>query len=332
MELEISESAHRLYRESIVWDMVWPWEPQMCDNDFDKLERFHRAGFTLLSATVAGDNQNISEAIQKVARARRALEDLDRVILCETVADVTRAKAEGKLAVMLHFEGTRNLERNLDMVAAYYKLGVRYMILAFNNANSVGGGLMDPADAGLTAFGRQLVRELERVGMLMDLSHTGHRTAMEAMEMATSPCVFTHSNVAAIFPHPRNLADEEIRACAATGGLVGIPSSSMYHGDLACKPQTLFEHLDYIVQLVGSEHAGLGLDYIFDPLPMVEWMKSRPDEWPDAKDPDWPGVATAMPEDVLALTELMVGAGYGDRDVRNVLGENYMRICGTVWK
>ena len=331
MSMTISEQAKQLYQDAIVWDMVWPWEPELCDNDFGKLERFRESGFTLLSATIAGDNQNISEAIQKLAKARRQLAELPNVIICESVDDVRRAKAEKKLGLLLHFEGTRNLERNLDMVALYYKLGVRYMILAFNNANCVGGGAMEANDAGLTPFGKKLVAEMSRVGMLIDLSHTGHKTALDTMAISHHPCVYTHSNVDALYPHPRNISDQEIKACAATGGILGIPSSSMYHGDPACKPETLFRHLDYIVQLVGAEHAGLGLDYVFDAGPMNAWMKSRPEEWPDTLNPEWPGVGTAKPEDVLALTELMLNAGYGEQDVKNILGENYYRVCEQVW-
>lgn len=97
------------------------------------------------------------------------------------------------------------------MVEVFYALGIRHTLLAFNNANSAGGGCMEAEDGGLTAFGRKLVAEMERVGMLVDLSHTGHRTAMQVMEAATRPCLYTHSNSGAVFSHPRNVSDEEIR-------------------------------------------------------------------------------------------------------------------------
>lgn len=330
MEHQISDRTRELYAEALVWDMVWPWEP-WCGNDFDTMARFHKAGFNIVSATIAGDNHNISEAVQRIAKARTVLQGIKDVRLCESVADIRAAVAAGNMAVLLHFEGSRPFERNLDMVETYYKLGIRQTILAFNNTNSTGGGAMEDDDGGLTHYGKTLIRELERVGMLLDLSHTGHKTTMDAMALASKPCVYTHSNVNAVFPHLRNISDEEIKTCAQTGGLLGIPSSSMYHGDPNCRPETLFKHLDYIVQLVGSEHAGLGLDYVFDAGPLNDWMRSRPDEWPDAKDPNWPGIKTAMPEDVLTLTDLMLGAGYSDQDVRNILGENYIRICSEVW-
>ncbi len=326
----LSERAERLYADAIVWDMVWPWEP-WCGNDFDKLPRFRDAGFTALSATIAGDNHNISEAVQRVARARSAVQAMEGMRLCESVADVKAAKAAGALGVLLHFEGTRCFERNLDMIEAFYALGIRQTLLAFNNANSAGGGAMDEADAGLTGFGRRVVREMARVGMLLDLSHTGRRTALDAIELMEGPCVYTHSNPAALYAHPRNISDEEIKACAETGGLIGIPSSSMYHGDPRSTPETLFRHLDYIVQMVGDGCAGLGLDYVFDAAPLNDYMRARTDEWPDAKEPDWPGVVTATPAHPLALTELMLRAGYPDQAVKNVLGENYVRVCGAVW-
>ncbi len=330
MSAEYSGAAQQLYDDAVVWDMVWPWEP-WAGNGFDKLERFKAAGFNVISATIAGDNENISEAVQKIAKARRELLAMDHVLLCESVADIRSAIATDKLGVLLHFEGSRCFERNLDMVEVYYKLGIRQAILAFNNANSAGGGAMDENDGGLTGHGKSLIREFERVGMLLDLSHVGHRTAMEAIEISAQPCLYTHCNVKAVFEHPRNISDEEIRACAATGGLLGIPSSSMYHGDRECRAETLFSHLDHIVQLVGPEHAGLGLDYLFDAGIVNDYMRDRPDEWPEAADPDWPGINTAIPETVLPLTEQMLKAGYGEQGIRKILGENYLRICAQVW-
>jgi len=327
----IANQAQNLYTQAIVWDMVWPWEP-WCGNDFDKMLRFHEAGFTAVSATIAGDNQNISEAVQRIATARNTLSAMEYVLLCESVDDVKSAKTSHRLGVLLHFEGTRCFERNLDMVEVFYKLGIRQTLLVFNNANSAGGGVMDNVDAGLTPYGRRLVEEMGRVGMLLDLSHTGHKTALEAIDVAMSPCLYTHSSPSALYAHPRNISDEEIKACAATGGLVGIPSSSMYHGDPKSSSETLFRHLDYVVQMVGAEHAGLGLDCVFETEPLNAYMRSKKDEWPDAKDPAWPGVVTARPEQVLTLTGLMLNAGYPDFSVRQILGENYVRICSDVWK
>ncbi|HEV2362916.1 MAG TPA: membrane dipeptidase [Caulobacteraceae bacterium] len=312
--------------------MVWPWEP-WCGNDLDKLPRFKAAGHDVVSITVAGDNHNISEAVQRVAQVRRLIRDMaPDVRLCGTLDEIAAAKGDGVLAALLHFEGTRCFERNLDMIAAFYDLGVKHTLLAFNNANSVGGGCMEASDGGLTAFGRKLVAEMRRVGMLLDLSHTGHRTAREAMDVWEGPCVFSHSNAAAVFAHPRNLADDEIRACAATGGLVGVSGSSMYHGDPEARAESLFAHLDHMVQLVGPEHVGIGIDAVFDGEAISDWMRGRPEEWPDARRLNWPGVRFVIPEELPRLTDCMLGAGYPEPAIRQILGQNYMRICREVWR
>ncbi len=331
MAVEVSEKARQLHADALVWDMVWPWEP-WCDNGLDKLPDFKAAGTDVLSLTLAGDNHNIYQAVTRVAETRAALAGMsDQVTLCESASAVRQARSEGKLAVLLHFEGTRCFERRLDMVEVFYKLGVKHTLLAFNNANSASGGLMEAEDAGLTNFGRSLITEMERVGMLLDLSHVGHRTAREAMEMSTKPCVFTHSNVNALFEHPRNLSDEEMKQCAETGGLVGIASSTMYRDAIPSTAESLFAHLDHMTQLLGSEHVGLGLDIIFNPAPLNDWMRSRTDEWPDAAAPDWPGIDSITLDEIPQLTQCMLDAGYPENDIRNILGGNYLRLAQTLW-
>jgi membrane dipeptidase len=328
----ISEEAARIHRDALVWDMVWPLEP-WCGNGWDKLERFHAAGYDFISVTLAGDNHNISEAMQRVAAARtQVLSRPHELVLVETVEDVARARAEGKLAVGFHFEGTRCFERNLETIEAFYKLGIRLSLLAFNQGNSVGGGCAEKADGGLTNFGRLLVVEMERVGMLLDLSHTGRRTAMDALEIATQPAVFTHSNSDAVAAHFRNLEDEQALACAATGGLVGVSSSNEYLGVDISNVEAIFRHIDYFVELLGPDHVGLGFDVVFDAVALSDWIRTRADEWPGKDDPKWPGFTYGLPEDAPRLTELMIKHGYDEESIRKILGENYRRVCTQVWK
>lgn len=325
------EEAEAVVRDSLVWDNVWPLEPDV-GNDLHRLPEFRAAGFDVISLTIAGDNHSSGEAFGRVAAARRRVQATAGARLVDSVAGIEQARREGELAVLLHFEGTRCFERNLDLVEAFYRLGVRHTLLAFNQSNSAGGGCAEAADGGLTRFGRRLVAEMERVGMLLDLSHTGRRTSLEALEQATKPAVFSHSNADAIWPHFRNLTDDQIRACAATGGLIGLSGSSIYLGDDAVRSETMFRHLDHIVQLVGPQHGCLGLDIVFETEPLNAYMRARPEEWPDAARPDWPGAHYARPGQIVELTALMLSAGYGTRAARGILGENLVRVCGTVWR
>ena len=330
--MTVSDDARALLSDALVWDMVWPVEP-WCGNGWDKFARFKAAGYDVLSITLAGDNHNISEAFQRVAAARREIFAREgEMVLVQSVEDARRAKRDGKLGVALHFEGTRCFERNLDAIEGFYALGVRHTLLAFNQTNSCGGGCAEAADGGLSRFGRQVVAEMNRVGMLLDLSHVGRRTSLDALEATNKPAVFTHSNSDALTPHYRNLTDEQVKAAAATGGLVGVSGSSQYLGDQAASSEAVFRHLDHFVQLVGPQHVGLGFDIVFEPAVLNDWMRQRPDEWPGVEDPSWPGVNYVVPEQLAEVVSLMLARSYATADVRAILGGNYERICGDVWK
>ena len=325
------DEAQALVRDALVWDNVWPLEPSV-GNDLHRLPGFRAAGYDVISLTIAGDNHTSGEAFNRIATARRRIRASKGTRLVESIAEIHAARRAGELAVLLHFEGTRCFERNLDLIDAFYRLGVRHNLLAFNQANSAGGGCAEEIDGGLTRYGKRVVAEMERVGMLLDLSHVGMRTSLDALAMATRQVVFSHSNCSAIHPHFRNLTDEQIRACAATGGLIGLSGSSIYLGDDGVTNAALFRHLDHVVQLVGAEHACLGLDVVFETEPLDQFMRARPEEWPDAARPDWPGVHYAHPEQLVELTATMLDAGYGETAVRGILGENLSRVCGAVWR
>jgi membrane dipeptidase len=330
--LLISDKAARLHSRAIVWDNVWPLEP-WCSNDFERLAQFRDAGVTVISLTLAGDDHNISETIQRIAAARhQVLADPAKLLLVRGISDVVRAKESGRLAVTFHFEGTRCFERNLEMIEVYYRLGVRHALLAFNLANSAGGGCAEAEDYGLTRFGQRFIAECERVGMLVDLSHTGYRTSMEAMERSSRPMLFTHSNVAALHPHFRNLADAQIYACAATGGLIGVSSSTQYLGTTDASTDSLMRHIDYLVQKIGPRHVALGLDLVFDAAKVDAYMRARPEQWPITLEEKWPGCQYAVPSQIRELTQCMLNRGYDEDAVLGILGGNYVRVYGDVWR
>lgn len=326
-----SAPRSRFFAEAIVWDNVFPLEPWV-GNDLDALGRLKAAGFTAVSLTVAGDNHNVGEAVQRLAAARRQIAARPDFRPLLAVEDVAAAKREGKLAVGLHFEGTRCLERNLDMIEVFHDLGVRHNLLAFNQANSVGGGCGEAGDGGLTRFGRRVVAEMQRVGMLVDLSHTGERTTLDAFAMARKPMVISHSNCRAVHEHWRNVTDTQIRACAATGGLVGLSGSSEYLGDPAASTEAMLRHVRHVADLVGPAHVGLGLDFVFDSEALNRWIRSRPEEWPGTDSPDWPGFRYARPAQVEELAEALLAGGWAEAEVLGLLGGNHMRVCAAAWQ
>jgi membrane dipeptidase len=254
----------------------------------------------------------------------------DEYLLAQTVADIEAAKREGKLAVCFDIEGGRAVEAHPGLVEIFYRLGVRWMLIAYNKNNRLGGGCQDE-DTGLTAYGRRIIDEMQRVGMVLCCSHTGYRTAREAVEYSSNPVIFSHSNPRAVWDHPRNIPDDLMRACAATGGVVNLNGIGIFLGNNDNSTERLLEHIDYAVELIGAGHVGLGLDYVFDSAELDEYMRSRTDLFPPDKGY---GSRLAMiePERFPHIVEALLKRGYSETQVQGLLGHNNLRLAARVWR
>jgi membrane dipeptidase len=194
----------------------------------------------------------------------------------------------------------------------------------------VGDGCAERTDAGLSRFGVRLIEEMNRVGMLADGSHTGYRTTMEAMDVSRAPFIFSHANAYSLVPHYRNVRDDQIRACARTGGLIGVNGLAPYLDDPAASTASIFRHVDYIANLVGPQHVGIGLDYEKDVDRFVNWTRANAEMWPDSEATPRVPWNFAQPEQLPELTELMVRHGYTEVDIRGILGLNFLRVARQV--
>ncbi|MFQ5984639.1 MAG: dipeptidase, partial [Alphaproteobacteria bacterium] len=307
----ISERAAALYADALVWDDHSGFEPRV-DADLTQLQRWARSGVTYLSVDVGYDVMDWQETV-KVLAAFRAwiLARPHDYVLAESVDDILRAEREDKLAVTFDIEGMNAIDGDVNMIALYYALGVRQMLFAYNRNNLVGGGCHDE-DVGLTPLGRRAVEEMNRVGMLIDCSHTSHRATMEAMELSTAPVIFSHSNPRALRDHGRNITDEQIKACAATGGVVGINGIGIFLGENDTRTETFVHHIDYVAQLVGAKHVGLGLDYAFEEEGLGDLLRKNPEIWPADQGYDTPDVAFVEPERLPAITAALLDKGYAE--------------------
>lgn len=331
--LKSGDHARRLYARTLVWDDHSGFEP-LPEADLDQLERWRTAGVDYLSVNVGYDVMSWQATIRTLADYRRRLAARpDHYRLVDTADDVPEAKRDGLLAITFDLEGMDALNGDVAMVGLYHRLGVRQMLFAYNRNNAAGGGCHD-TDVGLTAFGRAVVDEMNRVGMVVDCSHSARRTTLEAMERSRSPVIFSHSNPSAVVPHGRNIDDEQIRACAAPGGVIGLNGIGLFIGDRDANVGAFFRCIDYVVQLVGPEHAGIGLDYPFpvNGVDLAGLLARHPEVWPASAGYAGPAFRNVEPEQLLELTARMVGAGYPDAAIRGILGENFLRVARAVWR
>ena len=323
----ISERAARLHREALVWDDHGGFAYTHA-SDLEELERWPAAGCDYLSINACFDVQPWTTGVEALSQYRRWIrERSERYLLVDTVDDIHRARGEGKLAITFDIEGMTALNEDPGMVDVYYRLGVRHMLFAYNRNNPAGGGCHDE-DTGLTAFGREVIREMNRVGMVVDGSHTGYRTTMEAMEVSAAPVIFSHSNARALCDHERNIRDDQIEACAQTGGVIGVTGVGRFLGPHGATVEHLVEHIDYMVEKVGAEHVGFGMDSV---LNVKHPFERDPHFWPKRQYPDGISAGYVPPESLPRLTQALLGRGYDEGSVRGILGENFLRLAGKVW-
>lgn len=327
-----SSTARQLIDAVPVWDhhACLPLRPN--DPAFlPQLARHKAAGFDAITVNIGFGEQGPEEHLRMIAALRHWLMARpEEYLLLLEADDVERARSTGRLAVGFDIEGANAVGDQLSLIQLYYDLGVRWMLMAYNTSNRAGGGCQDE-DGGLTNFGRAMVAEMERVGMLLCLSHTGHRTVLEVLAMATQPLIFSHSNCAALHPHPRNIPDELIRACAATGGVVGINGVGIFLGKNDISSETYARHVDHVVQLVGPAHVSIALDYVFDMRELEEHLEKMKGTFPPGLGYEM-GARFVPPEQLEEIVVTLQGWGYSDADLTALLGGNLLRLAKQVWK
>lgn len=317
------------------------WDAHAClplhpDADFAALDAFHQHGVDYVSVNVGMDMNPVEQVMATIAGFRASIaKSPDKYRLATTVTAIEQAKADGVLAIGFDLEGAMPLMERPEMVAVYRALGVNQIHFAYNRNNAVADGCHD-VERGLTDLGRKMVRAVNKAGMLMDCSHTGRRCSLEIMAESNAPVIFSHANPLALADHGRNLTDEQIKACAATGGVICVTSVSVFLGVANPTADDLARHAAYVADLVGSDHVGIGLDISFH-------QPGLDDTPPGGFDPEfwWPKAAgydralnriTFAPVSAWSeMREALGRVGMGTKEVEGVMGGNIQRVASVVW-
>ncbi len=308
----------------------------------------HRHGVTAYAVTAWTPHTGLDGALEGLMFWRLIARRHPNLLIAERAEDIRRAKAEGRAALIIASQDGGFIGNKLHRVEAFARLGLRMLIPAYNTTNLLCDGCLDRTDGGLTRFGELVIDECNRVGVLLDCTHVGRRASLEIIERSGQPVVFSHSNPQAVVENPRNIDDEQIRACAARGGVIGLAPWGplvLKAGDRAWPPLDHFiDHIDYVAHLTGStDHLGIGTDMSLGTYPDHEH-----DPWGE---PDYPDVAGRYGQlitpdvrsprraldgfsnyaEIVNLIDRLGARGYGDDDIRKILGGNYLRVFERVW-
>lgn len=302
------------------------------------LARFKKGGLDAQFFAIYESCKTPSNIAKKEALGRiRSLRDhekrySDQMEIATTADDVRRIKSHGKLAALMGIEGGHIIDNDLENLSMFYNLGVRYMTLTHACSLSWADSATDePAANGLSEFGKSVVREMNRLGMIVDISHVSDKAFWDAMSVSKAPVIASHSNARALCDHPRNMTDEMIRAVKEKNGLIGVTflqgyvdpeRKNVYKSALNWywfwnpkQPGTplskLVDHIDHIVKIAGIDHVGIGSD--FDGAPFFLDGLKNVDDFPN-------------------LTFLLLKRGYSEEDIKKILGGNFLRVMKDVQK
>lgn len=239
-----------------------------------------------------------------------AANNADTLNVCTSYAEIERGFKEGKTAAVLAVEGGEAIEGSLENLRQFYRRGVRMMTLTWNYENELGGSAADSADKGLTAFGGAVIEEMNRLGMLIDVSHLSERSFWDVIERSVDPICASHSNAQSICAHERNLTDAQICAIISRGGCIGINFYPKFVTGRDCGIDEIIEHIEYILELGGKNAVGLGSDF-------------------DGIDCTPRGLKGA--EDMYSLINAMLRRGWNEELAEQISAGNFLRlICEVV--
>ncbi len=311
------------------------------------LAEAHASGLTTVNVTlgyVAGPGDPFELTVRDIAATDRMIRDhAADVTKILTAADIRRARADGKIGLLYGFQNGAMMGNDASRVDVFADLGVRVFQLTYNPANRIGDGSMAPENRGITPFGREVIARLNERRVMVDLSHSGQRTCLEAARISRAPISINHTGCRAVTDLPRNKTDEELRLVAERGGFVGIYFMPFLNLSGHATAEDVVAHIDHAVNVCGEDHVGIGTDGTVTQIDDLKDYEAklakeiadrraagisatgeRPDTYPFVVD-------LRGPDQFRKLARLLEAKGYPPRRVEKILGLNFVRYAETIW-
>lgn len=307
----------------------------------------HASGLTAVNVTlgyVSGDQEPFEQSVREVAQMdawlREAAKDVLKVY---TAADILRARSEGRIGIIYGFQNGAMLSGNAARVDLFADLGVRVIQLTYNPANTLGDGSMASENRGLTPFGREVVARLNAKRVMVDLSHSGQRTCLEATRLSTQPVSINHTGCRALNDLPRNKTDEELELVASRGGFVGIYFMPFLSATGHATAQDVVAHIEHAVNVCGEDHVGIGTDGSVTAIDDLEAYKAVLAREVEARRKAGVSAAGERPDTLPFVIDLrgvnqfhelaarLGRIGYSSARIEKILGENFLRYAREVW-
>jgi len=303
-------------------------------------ERMELSGVDVfhVTTTLRFARSPFERAVVGIALWQRKFDCLDYLVKATTFKDIEQAKAQGKRAIIMGFQDSEHFGRDLDKLQWFYDLGIRIIQLTYNLRNFVGSGCTERADGGLSLFGVEVVKRMNQLGILVDVSHCGYQTTMDAIEISSAPVAVTHASSRKLYEHDRGKSDEVIRALAARNGYFGVLAFPSFLSDLSRREASLndvLDHIDYVAGIMGVDKVGIGTDWPGSVHPLIvgkikedllaQGFREEHQIFPEAvvqgfRDRrDWPNI-----------TRGLVSRGYSDDEIKGILGGNFLRLFKEV--
>ena len=340
----VSDGARSLYNRSLILDCnSSPPLPDRLPMSQSDLDLVRGSGIDVIKLSLGGINDDFAHTVGTIAQVQQLIElHGDHFTAVRNAADMARAQRERKLGIILSFESAEMLSGQLASLELFRNLGVRVMQLSYNRTSPFAAGVMEPTAGGLTPLGREAVREMNRLGIAIDLSHANAATTTDVLALSAEPPVMTHAGCAAVHVHPRNKTDEQLRALAAKGGVVGIFDLPY----LTASPRQptvddYMAHMEHALRVAGEDHVGVGSDVGIAPLDtspagMAEIerdTKERRAAGLAAPEEDRPPyvIGLNVPRRMEIIADRLLRRGYSAAAAEKVLGANFARVFTQIW-